>query len=1144
MSFFKRIFIGVLLVLFACFNAGAKGTFTARLPLYAASSNLSSGKWVKIRVSQNGIYKLTFNELKAMGFANPGKVRVFGYGGNLLSETLNADYIDDVPEVNTYLGDSFILFYAVGPVRWNYSSYTNRFSFTKNSCSDYGYYFLSDVEGSRRSVPAGSAVVDSSAASINLHYECALYSPSLTNPYNGGSNWFDTPIAGSGSKNLSFPFSNLVSGNYGYASFSSVVIGAGSRDKNQVVLTSADYSTTTYSSSLQLTKFTQRAASNLPFNIDFSSSSSTANFYLNYLSVSALCGNRLANGYLHFNNVDTVGAVGQCNIMVANADASTVVWNVTDPQNITTAPSSLSGGTLKCVCGSSSFSDFIAFNPSSNEFLSVDSSYSVVNQDLHSLNGADIVIITHPAFYEQAQRLAALHASSDGFSSCIVTPEQIYNEFSSGTPDPTAFRAFIKMLYDRGKADSKRVLPRYVLLFGDGCFDNRGVLSSSYGSKHNFILTYQAGVASANYVNDAYFGLIDDNTANFNMLSDTCYVAIGRLPVTTALQAEEVVDKIANYMKNDYYGSWKTKAVIVADDNESSTVVLSSTSTNDSKKKSYNEFITLGEALADSISMANPDVVIKKVYYDAYTRVSEASGYRYLDVENAITDNVEDGTMFINYIGHSNSVNWSAEKTFTQNQVSSLTNKKLGIWFAASCEFSEFDSYSTSCAESLVLAPNGGAIAVLASPRETYSSSSQLFNVAFAKGLFSQTEGETLGDYYRRAVNSTAKITRYTSRTDTAWNDIRFYYPLLGDPALRIVFPNTEYKVYTDSISADTLKALSRVSVKGHVGSQNSVLSSFNGNVNVVVYDKLTLRNTKGNPNSSWATTFKDYPTVVYSGNAEVVDGQFSFNFIVPADIRCNYGNGRIVYYAYDSADSIDVSGSTSDFIIGGVSDSIPSDSVGPVIKAYINSSAFRSGDVVGSNPVFVAEVSDENGINASGVGVGHDITLSVNGADNEILNDYFSYSMRSSSNGRVVYPLSSLPDGVYTLTFKVWDLLNNSSTQSLSFRVVSGISTHINQISAYPSPAEDFTTIKVCYDRPLTDVDYTVSIYNLNGVLLNSFSGSDNTSDAVLSLQWNLTDAAGRRVEPGVYVCRVDVKMKDGDSVGSAAKVVVLPAE
>ncbi|MBQ4035641.1 MAG: type IX secretion system sortase PorU, partial [Paludibacteraceae bacterium] len=832
------------------------------------------------------------------------------------------------------------------------------------------------------------------------------------------------------------------------------------------------------------------------------------------------------DGFLVFNNVRS-GAKEVLEHVVTGANAETQVWNVTNLDQITKCACSLSADSLRFKGDASSFAKYVAFNPKGSGFLSVGGFTYVANQDLHASNGADLVIISPVAFMGQAQRLADLHKQNDGISAVVVTQEQIFNEFSSGTPDPTAIRSFLKMLYDRAKTNAKCVAPRYLLLFGDGCFDNRRVLAGSYSIPHNQVLCAQFGSRTSTYPADDYYGMLADNdNSYFSLSSALCQVAVGRLPVVSAEQAEGVVTKIENYMKNDQWGTWKTKAVIVADDN------YDPDSNGKYTSDRFNMFVESAEKLSRTIGEACPGVIQKKVYNDSYTLVSESSGPRYPEVEKLIVENAQNGSMLVNYIGHSNPINWAGEQIFTQSQVSALTNKKQGVWFSASCSFSEYDRYTTSCGESLALAPNGGAIAVVATSRETVSPENESFNKAFGQAFFSQRPEMTIGDVMLAAKNK------------VNGRQIRVLYPLLGDPALHICFPSG--RVVTDSVSTDTAHAFSKVVVKGHIEQDGVWDNSFNGKIYVNVFDKEQERNTKGNYDDSngvpMVAKFKDYSTILFSGSSQVSGGEFSISFIVPSDIVYSYGNARIAYYACDTENGSDAVGNYSDLVVGGSLDVVATDTVGPQVVACINTPSFRNGDVVGANPVFMARLYDESGINASDVGIGHNITLTVNGGTPISLNDYFTYSQGSCTDGMVTYKLTGLADGVYTLTFKAWDLHNNSNTKKLTFVVENEKGPHIDAVCAYPNPAQEETRIQVRLDRPLSTVDYVVSIFDADGRCVNTLTGSDFSETGQFTVPWNLQGASGRRVRGGVYIYRVELKTEETTFVGSSNKIVVLP--
>lgn len=1119
MSFFRRTLFYTIfssMALFACF---AGDSFSARIPLYASSSNLSSGTWVKVSVKKEGMYKITFDELKALGFSNPKNVRVFGYGGQLLPENLTDDYLDDIPEVCSYLGDNYILFYGVGTLKQELSKGNNRFSFTSNTYSDYGCYFLSDVSGKRKEISNEKSLSGTPAKSLNTHYAYGIYLPQTTNIYKGGIAWYDDGVQQSNSTKISLPFSNMVPGNNGIVSIYTDAVNA---TNPSFTVSGSDFSFSAITKAVVTRdEIPQSDARSIDFNVTFNPNSASSVGYIHYLSASVLCYNKLDGGYLCFNNQSVEENGELVEMVLAGADSETQVWNVTKQNEFAKVKGTLTGDSLRFNAVGGAYAKYVAFNPKGKGFLSVEGFAPVVNQNLHGFKGADLIILSPVAHVALAQRLAELHIKNDGISAAVFTQEQVFNEFSSGTPDPTAIRSFMKMLYDKAQDDEERVAPRYLLLFGDGCFDNRGLMSSSYSSPRNLVLCYQRGNGSTSIPADDYYGMLADNDAkSFSINNSSCQVAVGRLPFVTAAQAEGVVAKIEAYMKNDQLGAWKSKACIIADDNEGK-----------QSNSSYNEFVSYGEGLSKIITKACPSIVQRKVYHDSYNRVAESSGNRYPEVEKLILENVNKGSMLINYIGHSNAINWAAEKTFTQSQVASLTNKKLGVWFSASCEFSEYDNYTTSCGESLVLAPNGGAIAVVATPRLVYAYDNDIFDKEFCRAFFSQTPDMTIGDVMVQAKNQVL-------------SEIRVKYPLLGDPALHINFP-TE-RVFTDSISLDTANALSKVKVFGHIEGESGKDAAFNGRVMINVYDKEQVRSTKGNYTDSngnpMKADFSDYPSVLFSGSADVVNGEFNFEFVVPNDISYNYGFGRITYYAYDEDDKVEAIGNYNEIVIGGSLDYAVVDTVGPKILAYINTPSFRSGDVVGSNPVFVAHISDENGINASNVGVGHDITLSLNGSDPVALNENFAYTVGSCTDGTVTYKLSNLPDGVYTLYFKVWDLLNNSSTRSVSFEVKNEKAPHIDAVSAFPNPAVNETNILVKYDRPLSNVDYVLSIFDSNGRFVNVLTGSENSDAGLVSIPWNLKTASGHRVEPGIYIYRVELKTDDSVYVGSADKIIVLP--
>jgi hypothetical protein len=792
--------------------------------------------------------------------------------------------------------------------------------------------------------------------------------------------------------------------------------------------------------------------------------------------------------------------------------------------------------------------EFVAVNPSGQQFLSPEFAGMVPNQNLHALPATtDFVIISHPDFLSEAHRLARKHEEIDGMNVAVVTPEQVYNEFSSGTPDATAYRWLMKMIYDRDKTS-----PKYLLLFGDGSYDNKGILTTKSNPGHNFILTFQSYTSlssTASYCTDDYFGFMDIDGRPGNYGRARVDIGIGRFPVANLDQARAVVDKSIDYMENKNKGAWKNKICLIADDNENSA----------SSYSSFNSFFIKSEEISGILSDADRGLEIRKLYFDAYTKVAGSNGNRFPEVESLLQEEIRSGVIFMNYIGHSGTTHWAPERVFTQNHARALQNKNLGLWFTASCEFTRFDNLSNySAGEDLFLNPRGGAIAVYSASRVVYDNPNHRLNTSLARVLFERDEeGRPLrfGDIYKKSKQG-------VSGDDT--NKLTFVF--LGNPALRLAYPDLLVKTDSitflpDLIKTDTIKALSKVRVYGRIeDSFGSFISNFSGKLRMKVYDKeLTLYGKTILPGWERRFSFRDRPNVLFSGETTVVDGVFSFVFRVPKDINYNYGPGRITYYAYDDRNGFEAQGNYEDFVIGGSDDNIEYKSHGPEVTIYLNTERFKSGDKVNESPLFFAFVKDESGINTSGAGIGHDITLTLNNSNPIVLNSAFNFFLDSYTEGSLIYQFENLEPGKYTLTFKVWDLLNNSTTKQIEFEVVRGLPVKIEELVAWPNPAKEFVHFRIRHDRPDVVLECVVRVFDLNGRLVyesnskdfnivctnsqhlvNEFEDNPYRDLKYLSLDWDLRTSSGSRIPSGIYIYRIEVRTPEGDYVGKSQKLIV----
>lgn len=1103
---------------------------------YAEHSVLSQGSWKKISVKESGVCKLTYDQLKGMGFSHPEQVRVYGYGGAQLSEAFNLPKTDDLNETPIYDNGSALFFYAQGPRSWNYRGLEkdHPFDITSNLYSTLGYYFLTEKNGERNIVIMDDNLeAQEDEIEISNYMEHLVHKTETINPTHSGKGWLgDQTLSG---KTFSTNFYVKEIDTTQSASVYLNLAAQSNRSSNCYVklnditrnisftLTGGH---TLASGTHDIIRFKPNEE-NHKLTISYSSQSEADKLWVEQIVFCAYKKLKMDNVAIYFRNPNA-SEPNLYKYRVEGANNSTIVWNITNPLETKQVPTAMENGLLTFRRSPNGLEEFVAFNPSANNFVKADLVGDVNNQDLHACKGYDAIIITHPDFKTEAERLAQLHEEHDGIYSLIVTPNEIYNEFSSGTPDASAIRWFLKMFYDRGE------LEKSVILIGDGSFDNRGVMNNS--SNNNHIITYQNGDLydeSKSYVTDDYFCFLSDSNNNLSNGRMKMNYSIGRLPVSNLQQATNMVNKVEKYLGNNQFGKWKNKVCLIADDNDGDT--LAST---------VNKFFGYSDNIGKIIHTRNPAMEIQKIHIDAYTRVTGSNGYRYPEAEDAIRKSVEDGAMIVNYIGHSSELAWSAERIFTQSEAANIYNDKQGFWFTASCQFALFDNISTSGGEDLVMNPNGGAITLFSAARTVYDDKNDNLNRNYAANLFERDEnGEalTIGEVCRRS-----KITLSNDSN-------KLSYMLLGDPLLKLKYP--EGNVVTDSITilgkgvTDTINALSEVKIFGHItNKQGQFMDNFNGIVHITVYDKESKMFTKGNPfddedqKTRNRHAYYDRLNVLFSGKAEVHDGEFSTVMKITKDINYNYGTGRIYYYAYDEDLQFDADGANESLIIGGSSDSEITDSCGPTIRLYMNHNGFLSGDKVNTTPVLIAEINDENGINASGSGIGHDIILTTQGGQNSttVLNSYFSYDIDSYSNGTVTYQFPELAPGHYTIQLKAWDLLNNSSEKSLDFIVDEKEPIRIHNIDIYPSMASEEATIKISHDRPQSVSSYRIRIYNIMGVEVYSSELYNERIEKDLKWIWDLNDNKGKRVDSGIYLIRAEFETEEDGIIGLAKKMMV----
>ncbi|MCD8297706.1 MAG: type IX secretion system sortase PorU [Prevotella sp.] len=760
--------------------------------------------------------------------------------------------------------------------------------------------------------------------------------------------------------------------------------------------------------------------------------------------------------------------------------------------------------------------------------------YNITNQDHHADSNVDMVIIipTSGKLLEQAERIKEFHEQKDNMTVRIVPADELYNEFSSGTPDANAYRRYLKMLYDRAETDDE--LPSYLFLFGDCVWDNRMNTSEcSSLDPDDFLLCYESENSFSStdcYVDDGFFCNLDDGEGGAPK-TDKGDIAVGRFPVRDASEAKIMVDKTINYVENENAGSWQNIVFFMGDDGNEN-----------QHMKDADEMATLVETLL-------PSLYVKKIMWDSYTCVTSSTGNTYPEVTKLITEQQNNGALIMNYNGHGRADQISHEKVLYLTDFKNFTNKNLPLWITASCDIMPFDSQEDNIGEAAVLNANGGAVAFYGTARTVYVDRNKAINKAFLNALFTKTNGKytSLGEAQRKAKNNLI-----TTGTDVTLNKLQ--YALLGDPALILNVP--EQAAVIDSIngidlsSADELPALkagAAVTVKGHINNSSSETdTSFNGSINITVRDAEKLITCKLNDTSSdgasTAFTYYNRENILYSGDNNVTNGEFTFSFAVPIDIDYSNESGLINLIAVNSDTNEAVNGYCEDFVVGGT-ETVNNDSIGPSIYCYLNSDSFTDGDDVNSTPYFFAEITDNNGINASGNGIGHDMMLTIDGDANMSynLNSNFTYEFGSYTKGTTYYNLPELEDGTHTLKFKAWDILNNSSTAELTFNVVSNIEPGYLNVSCSANPATTSTTFIINHDRAGSELNVVIDVFDMSGRILWEHQETGVSTTSTYTVDWDLTGDNGGHLETGVYIYRVSISSDGSEYTSKAKKLVIL---
>lgn len=755
--------------------------------------------------------------------------------------------------------------------------------------------------------------------------------------------------------------------------------------------------------------------------------------------------------------------------------------------------------------------------------------YNITNQNHHADSAADMVIIipTSQKLLKQANRLADFHRQHDGMRVNVVPADELFNEFSSGTPDANAYRRYMKMLYDR--AETEADMPSHLLLFGDCVWDNRMLTQDCRNmSPDDYLLVFESENSFSEttcYADDGFYCLLDDGEGANLLTSDRPDIAVGRFPVTTEAEAKIMVDKTIGYIENKNAGSWQNTIVFMGDDGDANIHM-----------HDVNE-------VADATISAHPEYLVRKIMWDAYPQETSASGHGYPAVTNLIKRLQSSGALIFDYGGHGRPDQVSHENVLRLTDFKAFSNKNLPLWVTATCDIMPYDGVEPTIGEAAVLNENGGAMAFFGTARTVFVAENKAINRAFMKYVLTyDSNGKpiTIGEAQRLT-----KSYLITSSEDRSANKLQ--YQLLGDPAVALHLPTQ--KVVVDSINGisvndtqkkATLQAGSIATISGHIEGNND----FTGLVSATVRDsrELITCNMNASAAADSAFTFYDYTKYLFNGSDSIKNGKFNLSFAVPMDINYSDKAGIMNFHAVSSDKQMLAHGYCTNFIVGGTA-TVDNDSIGPSIFCYLNSPSFVNGGNVNSTPYFVAQITDANGINSTGNGIGHDLQLIIDGdmAKTYTLNDNFVYDFGTYTSGTTYYQIPELSAGKHTLKFRAWDILNNSSTVSLDFNVVRGLTPKLFNVGVTKNPASTSTTFIINHDRMGTTMDVDIDVFDASGRLLWTRHESGVSTNGAYTSTWNLCTDNGQQLQTGVYLYRVRVACEGSSQASKANKLVVI---
>ncbi len=1089
-------------------------------------SVLATGDWYKVGVTTSGIYKLDRSFLSNLGLQvstlDPRTIKVYGNGGGgMLPQSNNEPRPFDLVQNPIFAvgetdgsmdtGDYF-LFYGQNPDKIEWTE--NGPVYEQNIYSDTTYYFIAFGNGDAQRITSRPS--ETTQASIISEFDdVIIHELEDRNILRSGRIWLGenmSPAAGL-TRTFDFNVDNVTS----FESISLTGVSQSQEACSIDILINGSQS-----GSLPLdpipfgpgSTYSPKGRSNsaifdltgssdqIEVRFQFNPNGGTSISYIDHFELHLKRYLSIVGNELSFRSISSINDPIST-FEVEGMGSSDQIWDVTDPVAPVSVEFSHSGTKATFSATSDIIREFVAIKGANHP--APKSFGQVPNQDLKANTAIDAIIIAHPNFLAAANELADFHRSHDNFDIAVVTPRQIYNEFSSGMQDVSALRDYVKYVYDEGQQ------LKYLLLFGDASF----AYKNPDFQNTNFVPIYQSRESFSpifSHSSDDYFGFLEDDEGEWFESSQgdhTMEIGVGRIPAKTTAEAQVAVNKIIRYSTRvEALGKWRTDFVYVADDGDANIHVQQ----------------------ADDLSLTieeESNFNTRKLYLDAFEQEVSPSRERSPELKRKIVESINKGALFLNFLGHGSEEVWMDENVLIPSTVEELRNyQRLPIIVTATCEFGRYDDpFQFSGAERLLLFDQG-AVALLTTTRPVFAHTNFILNQAYHASVLEAADDVTmrLGDIIRQTKNEGLQ------------GPVNRNFALLGDPMLRPAYPNLKIELdqFTEA-EPETLSALELVTISGSIVDGEQIRDDFSGTIELELFDIPVQKITKGQ--QSAPHSYQERDNALYRGKATVSNGAFSHQFRLPRSISYKNQPGKLVLYAASETLEIDAGGGSKNILIGGTDQTAPEDTSPPDLQVYLNEPSFTNGSKVGSGAMLIAKFSDESGINISSSGFDRGITLEL-GEEIIELNEFYTSDLDDHTKGTVLYPLSELEPGKYLATIKGSDTHNNPVERSVEFVVSDQPILQTYNFNTYPNPTRDFVNFSFEHDREGEPLQVDLILYALNG---EQSVVSRQEIDFSLRNETVTFDWSDKRIMDGIYAYKLSIRsLSDGAQAEQFGRLVI----